>query len=294
VSDHPEGTELLDGRPVAAGSRERTAGRVRSLRDEGTTPTLATIAMTNDPASERFLELKQEACEEVGIAVRPTLLAPDAPAERCYDAIETASENSDVDAVFVQVPLPNHVEEFRVRESIAPAKDVDCFHSTNLGRLVDGDPVVKPATAGGILTLLDAYDIALAGRDLTVVGRSTAIGRPLANLLWRKAPGHDATVTACHSFTSDLIARTRQADVLITACGEPRLVDGAMLSPDTVVVDASATRVETDDGREVVGDVDFESARPKASAITPVPGGVGPMTLASLLENVVTLAERRA
>jgi methylenetetrahydrofolate dehydrogenase (NADP+)/methenyltetrahydrofolate cyclohydrolase len=294
MGDRPEGVELLDGKPVAAGIRERTAQRVQSLRDGGTTPTLATVAMTDDPASKRFLELKHEACEEGGIDVRPTLLPPDAPAERCYGAVETASESTAVDAVFVQVPLPDHIEEFRVRTSIAPAKDVDCFHPTNLGRLVGGDAAIEPATAGGILTLLDTYGISLTGRDVVLVGRSTAIGRPLANLLLRRAPGPDATVTVCHSFTSDLAAWTRQADVLVTACGEPRLVDGRMLSPDTVVVDASATRVETDDAQEVVGDVDFESARTKARAITPVPGGVGPMTLASLLENVVTLAERRA
>jgi methylenetetrahydrofolate dehydrogenase (NADP+)/methenyltetrahydrofolate cyclohydrolase len=285
--------ELLDGRPVAADIDERTVGRVASLREAGTTPTLATIGMTDDPASKRFLELKGEACEEVGIDARPTLLASDAPAERCYDAVETASENRGIDAVFVQIPLPDHVEEHRVRASIAPEKDVDCFHPRNLGRLVGGDPAIEPATAGGICTLLDAYGISLAGRDVTIVGRSSAIGRPLANLLMERAPGPDATVTVCHSFTSDLAARTRRADVLVTACGEPRLVDGAMLSPDTVVVDASATRVETDEGYEVVGDVDAESARAKARAITPVPSGVGPMTLASLLENVVTLAERR-
>jgi methylenetetrahydrofolate dehydrogenase (NADP+)/methenyltetrahydrofolate cyclohydrolase len=294
VSDHPKGAKLLDGRSVATGIRERTVKRIQALREGGTTPTLATIAMTDDPASKRFLALKHEACEEVGIDVRPTLLPPDAPAERCYDAIEAASESTDIDAVFVQVPLPEGVEEQRVRASIAPAKDVDCFHPLNLGRLVGGDPAIEPATAGGILTLLDAYGISLVGRDVVIVGRSTAIGRPLANLLLRKAPGPDATVTVCHTFTSNLVARTRQADVLVTACGEPRLVDGAMLSPDTVAVDASATRVETENGHEIVGDVDFESTRAKARAITPVPGGVGPMTLATLLENVVILAERRA
>jgi methylenetetrahydrofolate dehydrogenase (NADP+)/methenyltetrahydrofolate cyclohydrolase len=177
VSEFSEGTELLEGRPVAAELRERAAARIRSLRDAGTTPTLATIAMTDDPASKRFLTLKHEACEEIGIDVRPTLLSPDAPAERCYGAVETASASPEVDAVFVQVPLPEGVEEQRIRESIDPAKDIDCFHPANLGRLVRGNPVVKPATAGGILTLLDAYDIPLAGRDVTIVGRSTAIGR---------------------------------------------------------------------------------------------------------------------
>jgi len=290
--DLPDGTTLLRGGPVAAELRESVRTDVASLRDAGRTATLATVLMDDDPAAERFVELKHEACREVGIDVRATSLPVDTPATRLYDAVEDASQCAEIDAVFVQVPLPAGVDESAVRERIDPTKDVDCFHPLNLGRLVDGEASVEPATAGAILALLDAYDVSLAGRDVTIVGRSTVIGRPLANLLFR-SPGPDATVTVCHSFTTDLAAKTRGAAAVVTACGVPELVDGEMISPGAVVVDASATRVETDDGYELVGDVAFESAKREASAITPVPGGIGPMTIAMLLRNVVTLAERR-
>jgi methylenetetrahydrofolate dehydrogenase (NADP+)/methenyltetrahydrofolate cyclohydrolase len=299
--------ERLLGEPVAAAVRRDVRDRLRALGER--VPTLATVLMSDDPADERFVELKHDACDDVGIATRDVRIAPDAPASRLHGAVERLSADPGVDAVFVQVPLPDHVRTTAVGRRIDPAKDVDCFHPETLGRLVAGDPRYVPATAAAVRRLLAAYDVDVTGRDVVVVGRSTVIGRPLANLLFQPASGSgsgsgvasgDATVTVCHSRTRDLGAHTRRADVLVTACGVPRLVDGSMLSPGVTVVDVSANRVGPDAGGDagagreatVVGDVDVESVREVAGAITPVPGGVGPVTLAALLANVVRAAER--
>ena len=288
--------ERLLGEPVAAEIREAVRDRVAGLGECGVVPTLGTVLMSDDPADRRFVELKHDACAAVGIETRDVRIDPDQPPSRIYGAVERLSADSDVDAVFVQVPLPEHVREGAVRERIDPRKDVDCLAHENLGRLVAGDPRFVPATTAAVLALLDAYEVPVEGRDAVVVGRSPVIGRPLANRLLQDAEPGNATVTVCHSRTADLGAATRRADVVVTACGVPELVDESMLSSGVVVVDVSANRVDasTERGYEVVGDVDFESARGVASAVTPVPGGVGPVTLAALLENVVLAAERRA
>ncbi|ELY53012.1 bifunctional 5,10-methylenetetrahydrofolate dehydrogenase/5,10-methenyltetrahydrofolate cyclohydrolase [Natronococcus jeotgali] len=281
--------ELLRGDPVATPILERAGERVERLRDEGTVPTLGTVLMSDDPADERFVELKHETCAEVGIATRDVRLDPDAPAKRLYREIERLSGDPGIDAVFVQVPLPDHVPLSAARRRLDPAADVDCLHPTNLGRLVAGEPRFVPATTAAVDRLLSASGISVAGADVVVVGRSSAIGRPLANRLLRDRSGGNATVTVCHSKTADLGAHTRRADVVVTAAGVPELVDGSMLAPEAVVVDVSANR--RPDGT-VVGDVDFESASERVRAITPVPGGVGPVTLAALVENVVRAADR--
>ena len=213
--------------------------------------------------------------------------------------------------VFVQVPLPDHVSIPAVRKRVDPSKDVDCFHPLTLGGLVTGQPRFVPATPAAVCEILEAYDVPVAGQDVAIVGRSDVIGKPLANLLVQDSPRGNATVTVCHSHTADLGSVTRRADLVVTAAGEPGLVDGSMLSPGTVVVDVSANRrpvSENSDSADeagagegegtgettVVGDVEFESARRVARAITPVPGGVGPVTLAMLVRNVVRAAERNA
>jgi methylenetetrahydrofolate dehydrogenase (NADP+)/methenyltetrahydrofolate cyclohydrolase len=280
----------LRGEPVAATVRADVRERVAGL---DAPPTLATVVMSDDPADERFVELKHDACAEVGIDVEDRRLAPDAPASRLHRTLENLAADSTVDAVFVQVPLPEHVDLAGVRRRLDPHKDVDCFHPTNLGRLVAGNPRYVPATPAAVGRILAAYGVPVAGREVVIVGRSAAIGRPLTNHLLRKGPGGDATVTVCHSRTPDLGAVTRRADVLVTACGVAELVTGAMLSPGAVVVDVSANRRTTDGDTEVVGDVEHGSAAAVAAAITPVPGGVGPVTLAMLVRNVVRAAERR-
>ncbi|MDZ7701216.1 MAG: bifunctional 5,10-methylenetetrahydrofolate dehydrogenase/5,10-methenyltetrahydrofolate cyclohydrolase [Halobacteriales archaeon] len=283
----------LSGEPVAAALREAVAERARRLSDQGTTPTLGTVLASDDPADVRFLELKHEAAAELGLRTRDVRVDPASP-DGLPAAVRRLGGEDDVDGVFVQAPLPPGADEHAVRGAVPPSKDVDAFHPETLGRLVAGDPRYVPATPAAVLRLLAHYDVPTAGRDVTVVGRSTVIGRPLANLLLRRAEPGNATVTVCHSRTRDLGAKTRAADVVVTAAGRPGLVDGSMLSPGATVVDVSATR--TTDGGEVsyVGDVEASSAAEVVEAITPVPGGVGPVTVAALLSNVVLAAERRA
>lgn len=275
------------GEPIATERREAVSDRVRELRELGVVPTLGTVLMSDDPADMRFMDLKHAACDDVGIAGRDIRIDPAAPAGDLLHAVDCLCTDSSVDAVFVQVPLPDHVSTSAVRRRLDPAKDVDCFHYGNLGRLVAGDPRFVPATTAAVCLLLRAHDVPIAGREVAIVGRSPVIARPLANRLL----GDDATVTVCGPDTRDLGSATRRADVVVTACGVPELVDGSMLAPGAVVVDAGAN--STDGTSKVVGDVAFESAKRTASAITPVPGSVGPVTIAALLENVVRAAERQ-
>jgi methylenetetrahydrofolate dehydrogenase (NADP+)/methenyltetrahydrofolate cyclohydrolase len=286
------GPTLLAGEPVAESWRATVTDGLDALRAAGAEPALGTVLMSDDDAARRFMDRKHERCAELGIPTRRVDLPADAPAERCYRAVADLAAADDVTALFVQAPLPDHVDVGAVRERVPPAKDVDCFAPANLGRLVAGEPRVTPATPAAVLRLLDAHDVSVAGREAVVVGRTVAICRPLAALLLDR----DATVTTCHSRTADLAAHTRRADLLVTAAGTPGLVDGSMLSPGVVAVDISANRVATDSepGYELVGDIDFESAKPKAGAITPVPGGVGPLTMVSLLANVVAVTARQA
>jgi methylenetetrahydrofolate dehydrogenase (NADP+)/methenyltetrahydrofolate cyclohydrolase len=281
----------LAGSPVAAEIRRSVDARVRALATRGNTPTLGTVLASDDPADRRFVELKHEAAVDLGIETRDVRVDPDA-ADDVVDVVEALSADEAVDAIFVQAPLPAGTDEHAVRRAIDPRKDVDCFHPANLGRLVAGDPQFLPATPAAVLRLLDHYDVPTAGQDVVVVGRSTVIGRPLANLLWRSGPAGDATVTVCHSSTRDLGAKTRDADIVVTAAGQPNLVDGSMVETGATLVDVSATRTVREGEVTYAGDVDFESAAAVAEAITPVPGGVGPVTVAMLLSNVVLAAER--
>lgn len=255
------------------------------------TPTLATVLASDDPADAGFVELKHEAAGDLGVGTRDVRVDP-ADAGGVVEAVRSLSGDAAVHAVFVQAPLPASTDVHAVRRAVAPAKDVDCFHPVNLGRLVAGDPRFVPATPAAVLQLLDHYDVGTDGRDVTIVGRSAVIGRPLANLLIRKADPGNATVTVCHSRTRELAAKTRRADVVVTAAGQPELVEGSMLSPGAVVVDVSATRTTVDGEVTYLGDVDTDSAAEVVDALTPVPGGVGPITVAMLLSNVVLAAER--
>jgi methylenetetrahydrofolate dehydrogenase (NADP+)/methenyltetrahydrofolate cyclohydrolase len=286
-------TKRLLGEPVAERLRADARDRITDLRERGHAPTLGTVLASDDPAAGRFMDLKHDACDDVEIETRDRRLGSDVSIETLSRTVDRLSADPDVDAVFVQTPLPSEVSTLDVGKRIDPHKDVDCFHPENRGLLVGGDPRFVPATVAAVSRLLATYDVSTDGRDVVVVGRSDAIGVPLANRLVQ-ASGGNATVTVCHSHTRDLAAKTRRADVVVTACGVPELIDGSMLSSGVVVVDVSANRRQIDGGYEVVGDVDVESARGTARAITPVPGGVGPVTLATLLGNVVLAAERRA
>jgi methylenetetrahydrofolate dehydrogenase (NADP+)/methenyltetrahydrofolate cyclohydrolase len=282
-------TEIIDGKGVAADIRSELTGCVEGLADAGERPTLATVLMSPDPASETYVSMKQNDCEELGIGTRDIELGLDEPASTLFDTIAELNDDPDVNAILVQSPVPDHVDYREVLERIDPVKDVDAFSPENVGRMVAGYPRYKPCTPHGIQRLLSAADVDTEGKDAVVVGRSRIVGKPMANLFIQKAPGGNATTTVCHSRTEDLAEKTKQADILVAAAGIPEFIDGSMLSEGVVVIDVGINRVDadTEKGYELVGDVDFESAKEKASAITPVPGGVGPMTRAMLLYNTV-------
>ncbi|WP_311174220.1 tetrahydrofolate dehydrogenase/cyclohydrolase catalytic domain-containing protein [Halobellus ordinarius] len=283
-------TEIIDGNEVAQDIRNGLLESIETLTDAGTTPCLATVLMNDDPASETYVSMKHKDCEEVGIATRDIEIEPEAPAEELFDTVDELNADPDVHGILVQMPVPDHVDEREVLRRIDPAKDVDGFHPENVGRLVAGNARYKPCTPHGVQKLLAAADVETEGADAVVVGRSNIVGKPMANLLIQKAEGGNATVTVCHSRTDDLAAKTRAADIVVAAAGVPEMVTGEMISEGTVVIDVGINRVETEDGSELVGDVEYESVKEKASAITPVPGGVGPMTRAMLLWNTVKAA----
>ena len=288
-------TDVIDGNAVANSIRSDLAECIDTLADEGVKPGLATVLVGDDPASETYVSMKQRDCEEMGIDGIHVAIDADAPAEELYNVLEELNADPAVHGYLVQDPVPEHIDYREVIRRIDPSKDVDGFHPKNVGRLVAGDSRFRPCTPHGIQRLLAAADITTEGADVTIVGRSMIVGKPLANLLIQKAEDGNATVTVCHSRTRDLAAKTRGADVVVAAAGVPEMIDGSTLSKGVVVIDVGVNRVEadTEKGYELVGDVEFESAARKASAITPVPGGVGPMTRAMLLYNVVKAASER-
>jgi len=267
-------THVIDGNAVADEIRSDLTESIDALGDAGVTPGLATVLMSDDPASETYVSvsMKQRDCEEVGIDGIHVEIDPEAPAEELYDTIDELNEDPEVHGILVQMPVPDHVDEREVLNRIDPVKDVDGFHPENVGKLVAGHARYKPCTPHGVQKLLEAADVDPEGKDVVIVGRSNIVGKPLANLLIQKTDLGNATVTVCHSRTNDLGAKTRQADVVVAACGVPQLVDGEMLTEGTTVIDVGVNRVD------------------EAGAITPVPGGVGPMTRAMLLYNTVKAA----
>ena len=288
-------TEVIDGEAVAADVRAGVADCVDTLADAGVTPGLATVLMSDDPASETYVSMKQRDCEEVGIEGIHVDVDADAPAETLFETIDELNDRDDVHGILVQLPVPAHVDRREVLRRIDPEKDVDGFHPENVGRLVAGDARYKPCTPHGVQKLLAAYDVETDGADAVIIGRSDIVGKPMANLLVQKGPGGNATTTVCHSHTSDLESKLADADIVIAAAGIPEFVDGSMIEPGATVIDVGINRVEadTDRGYELVGDVAYDSAADVAGAITPVPGGVGPMTRAMLLYNTVKAAGRR-
>ena len=285
-------TEIIDGEAVAADVRESLSGSIAELTDNGVEPGLATVLMSDDPASETYVSMKQRDCEEVGIDGIHVEIDTDAPPAELYETIEELNGDPEVHGILVQMPLVDGIDSRRVLRSIDPMKDVDGFHPENVGRLVAGHDRYRPCTPHGIQKLLGAYDVETEGADIVVVGRSNIVGKPLANLLVQKADDGNATVTVCHSRTDDLAAKTRAADVVVAAAGIPEFIDADMVREGAAVIDVGINRVDadTDKGYELVGDVDYDAVSAIAGAITPVPGGVGPMTRAMLLYNTVKAA----
>lgn len=274
---------VLDGKEVS----ERRLERLRETIDEsGLYPRLATVLVGDDPASALYVRMKHKACEWVHIGSINVTMPEDATRAQVAETVSRLNKDPEINGILVQLPLPTGIDQEAVIDAISPAKDVDGFHPCNLGRLFSGRPRFAPCTPAGIMTLLAEYGIDPAGRRAVVVGRSIDVGRPMAALLLNA----DATVTVCHSRTTDLAAVTREAEILVAAVGRPRFVTADMVREGAVVVDVGTNRFE---GR-LVGDIDFEGVRARAGAITPVPGGVGPMTIATLMENTFAAARRQA
>ena len=281
---------IIDGEATAQQIREELDPAIAAVTSAAGAPHLTTILMNENPASHTYVSMKHADCAEVGIESTDIRLDPETPAAELYEAIEQQNTDPNVDGILVQMPLPSHIDAERVLRAVDPAKDVDGFHPENVGLLVTGSPRFKPATPHGIEQLLLRSDIETEGAEAVVVGRSNIVGKPMANLLLQKSATGNATVTVCHSRTADLAEKTTAADILVAAAGVPEMIDGSMIKPGATVIDVGITRRETDDGSELVGDVEYDSASEVAGAITPVPGGVGPMTRAMLLWNTVKAA----
>jgi methylenetetrahydrofolate dehydrogenase (NADP+)/methenyltetrahydrofolate cyclohydrolase len=280
--------KIIDGKAIAADVRAEVAQRVAELGKRDVVPGLATVLVGEDPASKVYVSSKRKACAQAGIKAWDHDLEASTPQEELLDLLARLNEDPAVHGILVQLPLPEHIDEETVLNAVLPHKDADGFHPCNLGRLVTGDHVVAPATPAGIQELLLRSNVETAGAEVVIVGRSNIVGKPLAALLVQKAAGANATVTLCHTGTKDLAAHTSRADILVAAIGRAKAITGPMVAPGATVIDVGINR--TEDG--LVGDVDFEAASEVAGAITPVPGGVGPMTIAMLLSNTVKLAER--
>ncbi|WP_440989353.1 tetrahydrofolate dehydrogenase/cyclohydrolase catalytic domain-containing protein [Haloarchaeobius baliensis] len=285
-------THVIDGNAVAESVRDDVRAAIDELEAEGVTPGLATVLMGGDAGSETYISMKQRACREVGIDGTTVEVDPEEPAEALYEVIDDLNADPSIHGILVQMPLPGHVPKREVLSRVDPLKDVDGFHPENVGRMVSGNPRFKPCTPHGIQKLLASADVDPEGMDAVVLGRSEIVGKPMANLLLQKAEGGNATVTVCHSRTQDLAEKTRAADLVVAAVGRPEMLTGDMLSEGVVVIDVGTNRVDADNekGYELTGDVDFESAKEKASVISPSPGGVGPMTITMLLYNTVKAA----
>ena len=289
---------VISGKEIATSIREGLKERVERLKDAGVTPGLAVVLVGDDPASQAYVAMKNNAATEVGIHSRQTTLPKETSEDELLGVVAGLNADPDIHGILVQLPLPEQIEESKVLMSIDPSKDVDGFHPVNVGRLATGDlDVMAPCTPRGVIEMLLRSGNDPAGKHVVVVGRSNIVGSPMAALLLRKSRGGNATVTVAHSRTPDLGAITRMADILIVAIGKPDLIRGDMVKPGAVVIDVGVNRVEDDTnerGYRLTGDVAFDEVKEVASAISPVPWGVGPMTIAMLLLNTVDAAARAA
>ncbi|MEW4530143.1 bifunctional methylenetetrahydrofolate dehydrogenase/methenyltetrahydrofolate cyclohydrolase FolD [Maioricimonas sp. JC845] len=279
--------QLIDGKAISAKVREEVADGVRELIDTtGVQPHLVAVLVGDDPASAIYVRGKQRACEKAGIRSTLHRLPAETTQQELTQLVHQLNADASVHGILVQLPLPDQIDPVAIIDAVAPEKDVDCFHPENVGLMVQGRPRFLPCTPHGCQRLLIETGVETAGKHAVVLGRSEIVGKPMALLLMQRGLAADATVTVCHSRTQDLAAVVRQADILVAAIGRPKFVTADMVKPGAVVIDVGINRV--DDG--IVGDVDFEPVREIASAITPVPGGVGPMTISVLLQNTLKAA----
>jgi len=281
----PMAAQILDGKSLAATTRAALKQKVDALVQRGVRPGLSVLIAGDDPASKVYVRNKTLAAKEIGVRSELIELPGSVSEQQLLDQVAKLNANREVHGILVQLPLPKHIDSARVLETIAPAKDVDGFHEANLGALMAGRPGVVPCTPLGCMRLIEHAGVQIAGRHAVVLGRSNIVGKPVAMLLLQK----DATVTICHSKTPELAAVTREADILVAAVGRAKLVGAAMVKPGACVIDVGINRLP--DGK-LAGDVDYDAVKQVAGWITPVPGGVGPMTIAMLLENCLSAAAR--
>ncbi len=277
------GAKILNGTELSKAVKQELGKEVREMVQGGVHPGLAVIIVGNDPASRVYVNNKKKACGEIGIASFEYALDENIEEKELIDLINVLNKDAQVNGILVQLPLPPHINEENVLYAIDPGKDADCFHPSNVGRLMIGNPRFMPCTPAGIIELIDLTGIDIEGKECVVVGRSNIVGKPMSMLLLAK----NGTVTVCHSKTRELSEICRRADVLVAAVGKPEFIKGSFIKPGAVVIDVGMNRLEN---KKLVGDVEYASACEAASAITPVPGGVGPMTIAMLMRNTVKAA----
>ena len=278
---------VIDGKGLAAKMRAEAAKDVAALKRAGVNPGLAVVLVGDDQASATYVRSKLRDCEECGIASFDYKLPADASQDEILQLVRNLNDDPEITGILVQMPLPSHLDAEEIIEAISPLKDVDGFHPTSLGRLVRGLPGLRPCTPAGIMVMLDEYNIELAGKNAVIVGRSSIVGKPMAHMLLER----DATISVAHSRTRNLDEICRSADILVVACGIAKLVKGDWVRPGATVIDVG---MDMDEDGRLCGDVDYDDVFNVAGAITPVPGGVGPMTRAMLMSNVVTAARMQA
>jgi methylenetetrahydrofolate dehydrogenase (NADP+)/methenyltetrahydrofolate cyclohydrolase len=289
--------KIIDGKQIAADMQGELKKEVAKLEKQGIVPGLGVVLVGEDPASKSYVTAKERACEELGIYSDDNRLPTDSTQEKLIALINRMNTDPKINGILVQLPLPKHLDESEVLLAINPDKDVDGFHPTNIGKMVAGQAAFLPCTPHGVIQLLQRNGVKIEGSHVVIVGRSNIVGKPLANMLIQKSKDGNATVTVCHTKTKDLAHHTRQADIIIAAAGRPNTITADMVKDGVVVIDVGVNRVEdktAKKGYRLVGDVDFEAVKEKASLITPVPGGVGPMTITMLLYNTVESAKRAA
>jgi methylenetetrahydrofolate dehydrogenase (NADP+) / methenyltetrahydrofolate cyclohydrolase len=289
--------KIIDGKEIAQTMREEIREEVEKLSKDGVTPGLGVILVGEDPASASYVRAKERACEKAGIYSDDNKLPADTTEDTLLAMIDRMNDDPKIHGILVQLPLPDHIDEEKLLLRINPEKDVDGFHPCNVGKMMLGQDAYLPCTPHGVVQILNRSGVEVKGAHAVIVGRSNIVGKPLANLLLQKVEGRNATVTVCHSATKNMAELTKQGDILIAAAGRPEMIGADMVKEGAVVIDVGVNRVEDASkkkGYRLVGDVAFEEVKEKASKITPVPGGVGPMTITMLLYNTLESARRHS
>jgi len=286
--------KIISGTEVAKAIREELKAEVAELVGKGVTPGLVTILVGEDPASQSYVAAKNRTAKELGIYSEQITLPADTLEADLLQLVEKCNKDPKINGILVQLPLPKHIDEAKVLYAIDPDKDVDGFHPVNVGKMVLGEQCFLPCTPHGILELLKRSGVETSGAEVVVVGRSNIVGKPIANLMLQKREAGNATVTLCHTRTKDIAAHTRRADIIIAAVGVPKMITADMVKDGVVIIDVGVNRIgKSESGKAILaGDVDFEAVKEKASFITPVPGGVGPMTITMLMKNTVQAARQ--